>query len=395
MRLIDRRMYADAQRVAGSVGLDCSPRAVVGDLTVGQQQLVEIARALCMRSRVLIMDEPTSSLTERETERLFEVIRNLKRDGVGVLYISHRLKEVELLADRVVVLRDGRNSGELLRGEVSHDSLVRLMVGRQLDQFFQRAHQPAVGDEETAPPVFEARGLRYEGGRGEPVSFVLRPGEVVGMAGLMGAGRTELAEAVFGVRRLLAGQLFVKGLAVTIRSPADAVRAGVYLAPEDRRNEGLVLADNVRRNIGLGSLDRFNYWGLVAAGRERETARSMCQKLHVRTPSVEQTVGLLSGGNQQKVVLAKWLCREPRVLFLDEPTRGIDVGAKAEIYSLIDELAAQGVGVLMISSDLEEILGVCDRTLVMHEGSLAGELGREQMSEQAIMNLATGGHLRP
>jgi ribose transport system ATP-binding protein len=387
LKLLDRRVYADASRILSRVGLDASPRTLVSQLSVGQQQLVEIARALSLQSRVLIMDEPTSSLTQRETDRLYEVIRDLKRDGVSVLYISHRLNEVKEIADRVTVLRDGKNAGALARQEISHDSLVRLMVGRELKQFFQRSARIGAAD---APPILKASNLQLAAGEPQ-VSFEIRPGEIVGMAGLMGAGRTELAEALFGVRRLAAGTIELAGRRLSIASPRDAIAAGIYLVPEDRRYQGLVLEESIRNNISLPSLVRLSRARLVARRRERQVAESMRQQLNIRTHDVAKIVGLLSGGNQQKVVLAKWLCREPKLLILDEPTRGVDVGAKTDIYALMDQLAATGVGILMISSDLEEVLGMSDRVLVMHEGRLTGELARQGLSEQSIMHLATGG----
>ncbi|HET6880083.1 MAG TPA: sugar ABC transporter ATP-binding protein [Pirellulales bacterium] len=389
--LIRRSIYADAATVIERLGLDCSPRTPVARLSIGQQQLVEIARAVTLESRVLIMDEPSSSLTQRETDRLFAVIRDLKRDGVSILYISHRLAEVREVADRVTVLRDGRNAGELRRERISHDAIVRLMVGRDVKQFFHRtvSDMPQIAAE--ARPVLEARDLVAQASQRRPVRFEVRGGEIVGMAGLMGAGRTELAEALFGVRRLLAGEVAVDGKRVRLRSPGDAIAAGIYLVPEDRRSQGLLLAQSVKENISLPSLERLNFFGLVMRSAERELAERMSRRLNIRTPHVEQRAGVLSGGNQQKIVIAKWLARVCRLLILDEPTRGIDVGAKAEIYALMRELAEQNIGVLMISSDLEEILGVSDRVLVMHQGDLAGGLTRAEMSEQAIMRLATGG----
>jgi ribose transport system ATP-binding protein len=389
LQLIDSRIYAETEIITKRLGLDCSPRTRVGDLSVGHQQLVEIARALSMRSRVIIMDEPTSSLTQRETDRLFSVIADLRKDGISILYISHRLQEVTQIADRVSVLRDGRNAGELQRSEINHEAMVRLMVGRELKQFFQRQHTtppPSAGK-----PLLAVDNLRLTADQKEPIRFTLKPGEIVGMAGLMGAGRTELAEALFGIRPILGGTVTHEGRPLRIRQPQDAIAAGIYLVPEDRRVQGLVLAASVKDNISLPSLDRLSTLRLVARRREQELAQSMVAQLNVRTPGIRQTVGLLSGGNQQKVVVAKWLSRQPRVLILDEPTRGVDVGAKTEIYALMDRLAQQGMAVLMISSDLEEVLGMSDRVLVMHEGELAGELSREDMSEEAIMRLATGG----
>jgi ribose transport system ATP-binding protein len=409
---LDRRsMNERARRLLERVGLDVAPNRLVGELPLGQRQMIEIARALGQKARILIMDEPTSSLTQRETERLFEVIAELKRSGVAVVYISHRLMEVQAIADRVVVLRDGRNSGELAREEISHRRMVTLMVGRDLKQFFRRGHaaggtgvslvQDATGivaetgaatiRPEEHPIRLEVRGVCYQGGPQTPVSFAVRGGEIVGMAGLVGAGRTELAEALFGLRPLVRGEVRLDGRPVSIRSPGDAIAAGLLLAPEDRRQFGLVLEDSVQRNLGLPNLDVNNRFGLVSPRRETEMARRLCDRLQVRTPRLSQPVGLLSGGNQQKVVLGKWLARQPRVLILDEPTRGVDVGAKSEIYALMDELAAAGIAIIMISSDLEEVLGMSDRVLVLHEGRLAGELPRAALSEQAIMHLATGG----
>jgi ribose transport system ATP-binding protein len=388
LRVLSRSaMVPVAKSLLGRVGLpEDVLHARVADLAPGQKQLVEVARALGLDARLLIMDEPTSSLTHKETNRLYEVIDALKSAGVSVLYISHRLAEVRRCADRVTVLRDGKNAGELAKGEITHDRLVRLMVGRDLKQFFRHSlGRPAGG------PVLELRGLRYTGGPPHPVSLTVRAGEVLGMAGLVGAGRTELAEAVFGLRRVTAGEVVVDTRPAVIRSPRGAIAAGVFLVPEDRRLNGLVLEAAVGFNLSLPNLDRLTTAGWVRARAEAELVRGTIERLRVKTPSAAQPVGLLSGGNQQKVVFGKWLARGPRVLILDEPTRGVDVGAKAEIYALIDELAGRGVGVWMITSDMEELLGVSDRVAVMHEGRLAGELTRGQLTEEAVMRLATGG----
>jgi ribose transport system ATP-binding protein len=383
-RLLRSGLARDAEPILKRLGFDASSRTRVADLSIGQQQLVEIARALSLKSRLIIMDEPTSSLTQRETDRLYEVIRDLKRDGISVLYISHRLKEVETIADRVVVLRDGKNAGELQREEISHEAMVRLMVGRELKQFFQRTPH-----ELTTPPVLVVRRLRWHEGQA-PIDLELRGGEIVGLAGLIGAGRTELAETIFGIRRRVSGEIVVDGRAITVVGPAEAIAAGIYLVPEDRRSQGLILEQSVRANISLPSLRRLQRFHLVVPSREHELAERQRNNLKIRTTSLRKAVGLLSGGNQQKVVLGKWLSRNPRVLILDEPTRGVDVGAKSEIYALMDQLAHQGVAILMISSDLEEILGMSDRVLVMHEGRLTGQLSRSQLSEEAVMRLATG-----
>ena len=385
--LDDAAMNEAATVLLRRLGLTCPPTTLVGNLTVGQRQLVEIARALSMQARVLIMDEPTSSLTQSETDRLYEVVEQLRNDGVAVVYISHRLAEVQRLADRVVVLRDGKNAGDLNRAEITHANLVRKMVGREPTQFFQKQTNP----DRRGPIRLEVEGLRYRDGPATAVSFALRGGEIVGMAGLVGAGRTELAEALFGLRSVLAGTVKLDGRLVRHNSPRQAIDAGLLLAPEDRRAHGLVLDASIQENIGLPNLDRLCYLRLVSGRREAALATDMCSRLAVRPPNIRQTVGNLSGGNQQKVVLGKWLARRPAVLILDEPTRGIDVGAKSEIYALMDELARAGVAILMISSDLEEVLGMSDRVLVLYQGRLAGELPRDRLGEEAIMHLATGG----
>jgi ribose transport system ATP-binding protein len=328
-------------------------------------------------------------LTEAETNRLFAVLAELKEQGLAILYISHRLKEVETIADRVVVLRDGKNAGELRKEAIRHQAIIQLMVGRELKQFYQRRH--AVGA--SATPAIRVRGVRWKKEH-RGIDLDIQPGEIVGLSGLMGAGRTELAETLFGVRRMIAGSIAIDGRAIAIRKPADAIRAGIFLIPEDRRLEGLILDDNVKHNISIATLETLSRFGFVQHGAEERLAQAMCERFNVRTPGTAQTVSNLSGGNQQKVVLAKWLSRSPRLLILDEPTRGIDVGAKSEIYALMDDLARQGAAILMISSDMEEILGMSDRVLVMHQGNIAGTLSRTDVSEEAIMHLATGSGAR-
>jgi ribose transport system ATP-binding protein len=357
----------------------------VGELPPGQKQLVEIARALGLNAELLIMDEPTSSLTQKETDRLYEVIDGLKAAGVSVMYISHRLAEIKRCCDRAVVLRDGKNAGELAKADITHDNLVRLMVGRDLKSLFPRT-RPAAGT-----PVLRVKDLTYAGGPSHAASFEVRAGEVLGMAGLVGAGRTELSEAVFGLRDVTGGEVLLNGQPLKVRRPADAVKAGVLLLPEDRRLNGLVLEAGVGFNLSLPNLDRLTTATIIDPAAEAGLHAESIRSLRVKTPNAEQVVGLLSGGNQQKVVFGKWLARGPKVLILDEPTRGVDVGAKTEIYTLIDELAAKGVAVWMITSDMEELLGVSDRVVVMHEGRIAGELTRDRLSEEAVMRLATGG----
>ncbi|MFO0849212.1 MAG: sugar ABC transporter ATP-binding protein [Gemmataceae bacterium] len=389
LRVLSRgAMAAKAGELLAKVGFPAThAHRRVGDLPPGRSSSSRSPGRLGLDARVLIMDEPTSSLTQRETERLYLVIDALKAAGVSVLYISHRLAEVKRVADRAVVLRDGRNAGELAKGEITHDNLVRLMVGRDLKQFYPRTHRTGVGGE----PVLQVRGLTYAGGPPIPASFEVRAGEILGMAGLVGAGRTELSEAVFGVRPITGGELILDGKPLRVGRPRDAIKAGLLLVPEDRRHHGLTTDASVGFNLSLPNLDRLGGLFGVRGRAERELHRTWIDKLRVKTPSASQTVGLLSGGNQQKVVYGKWLARTPRVLILDEPTRGVDVGAKAEIYALVDELAGRGVAVWMITSDMEELLGMADRVVVLHEGRVAGELPKDKLTEQAVMTLATGG----
>jgi len=346
--------------------------------------MVEIAKALSANTRVLIMDEPTSSLSQTETDRLYKVIKELRSRSVGVIYISHRLGEVKELADRVVVLRDGQNAGELQRDEISHGAMVKLMVGRELGRHARDAH--GRGD-----ALLEVRGLRTARYPRQALNFSLRGGEIVGLAGLVGAGRTELLDTLFGIERPVGGEVLLAGRPLDLHSPQDAIAAGLALVPEDRKQQGVILEMAVGENITLACLCRDARGGFVNRHREEEIAVKMTKQLNVKTPGLGQFVQYLSGGNQQKVVLAKWLALEPRALLLDEPTRGIDVGAKQEIYRLMEELAGRGVAILFVSSDMEEILRMSDRTLVMHEGRLAGELRRDELSEEAVMRLATGG----
>ena len=364
--------------------MDCAPDTMVRELSIGHQQMVEIAKALSQNARMIIMDEPTSSLTQHEADRLFELIQTLKARDVCIVYISHRLVEVDHIADRVIVLRDGQNSGELERGEIDHDRMVSLMVGRELTEFYQHKAR------KMGQPRLEVSKLVIQGGPPEPISFTLHAGEVVGMAGLVGAGRTELAQAIFGIHAPLSGAVKVDGELVRIKKPSDAIDAGVILVPEDRRTHGLILEFAVRHNIALSSLKRYQRAKFIRDKELTRLAQTMVDELNVKTTSIESETAMLSGGNQQKVVLAKWISLHPKVLLLDEPTRGVDVKSKSEIYRLIEKMVAQGIAVLVISSDLEEILRISDRVLVMHEGKLAGQLQRNQLSEEAVMNLATG-----
>jgi ribose transport system ATP-binding protein len=382
LRLLDRRkISSEARTLLARVGLDVAPDVPLRMFSTAQKQLVEIAKALSLQARLLIMDEPTSSLTLGETERLMQVVADLRATGVAVVYISHRLDEIERLADRVIVLRDGRNAGELARSEVTRDRVVQMMVGRDLSMFYS-ASAP------TSQACMELRGLCTARYPAQKVSLSIRGGQILGLAGLIGAGRSELAQTVFGIERSLGGEVLLDGSRLKIRSPRDAIQRGIYLVPEDRRNSGLLTGMTVRENITLPELSRFSSFGWIRLRNEADAARASCEELRIKTASVEATVSNLSGGNQQKVVLAKWLALKPRVILFDEPTRGIDVGAKAEIYQLMRQLAADGVAILMISSDMEEILRNSDRVAVMHEGRVTGILERSDCTQEAIMRLA-------
>jgi ABC-type sugar transport system ATPase subunit len=371
-------MRARAREILASLDIhDLNVDRTVGALSVGNRQRVEIAKALSQNARVLIMDEPTAALTETDVERLFAIVRLLKARGVGIVYISHRLVEVFELADRVTVLRDGRHVGTLEVPETREDELITMMVGRALDALFPKTAA------EIGPPVLEVRGLS-----GRPqlrdIALTLHRGEIVGLAGLVGAGRSELAHALFGITPPDAGEILLDGRPVRIAGPRDAIRLGIAYVPEDRGQQGLVRPMRIRENASLAVLRRLAKGGFIDFPAEAELARSIIRQFGVRASGIEQAVGKLSGGNQQKVVLGKWLATKPRVLIMDEPTRGIDVGAKAEIHRLMSELAGQGLAILMISSELPEVLGMSDRVLVMRQGRLVAEFPRARASQEAI-----------
>ncbi|MDA7631980.1 sugar ABC transporter ATP-binding protein [Verrucomicrobia bacterium] len=388
--LLDKaRMRRESSSFLDRVGLKVSPDQIVSDLTIGHQQMIEIAKALSVDARVLIMDEPTSSLSQHETEQLFKVIKDLASKNVAIVYISHRLSEVRELADRVTVLRDGDNAGELFRQETTHDNMVRLMVGRDISKYYAlepRSHGA------VALKVDKVRTIQNPK---HALSFEIKSGEIVGVAGLVGAGRTEMLQTLFGVMPALDGSMEVQGHSVVIRSPIQAIQNGLALVPEDRKQQGLVLEMAVRENMSLASLDRDQNKGFLNHRREQDISREMVAEMKIKTPSDLQEVQYLSGGNQQKVVLGKWLAMKPRVLFLDEPTRGIDVGAKQDIYKLMEKLAEEGVAILFVSSEMEEIIGMSDRAIVMHEGKLTGTLMRDELTEESVMQLATGTQAKP
>ena len=387
LRLMDRRrMAAEVEPIFARLGVDFAPDAPVARLSLAQRQLLEIAKALSLESRLVIMDEPTSSLTISETERLLMVIADLRREGVSTIFISHRLGEVQDCADRVVVLRDGRLVGRLDRGDVTPSAMIRLMIGRDLKSIYRPPAAPP-GD-----PVLELDGVETAAHRGRRADLAVRRGEILGLAGLIGAGRTELARAVFGIEPLRSGTVRLDGRALALGSPRAAIEQGIFLVPEDRKACGVVLDFSVAENVSLPQLPALaSLLGLVDRSAEDALAESGRRRLGIRAPDVETQVGTLSGGNQQKVVLAKWLAMQPRAIIFDEPTRGIDVGAKREIYDILRGLADAGVAVLMISSDMEEVIGVSDRIAVMHDGRIAGTLDRPEFSELRVLELAVGG----
>jgi ribose transport system ATP-binding protein len=377
-----RAMHARARELLARLHLDIDPRTPVSRLGVGQQQMVEVAKALLHEADVIIMDEPTASLSLREIEDLFQIVRELKAHGVSTIFISHHLDEAFALSDRITVLRDGRLVATRPTAGLTRTELIALMVGRELAE-----HAP----KKPVPPGAEI--LRVEGltrhGVFEDVSFSARAGEVVGLAGLVGAGRTEVVRAIFGADPVDAGRILIDGQEITIRNPRDAIDHGIALLTEDRKGQGLILIFDVRENISLPVLDRLSRGQLTNEGRERELAAGFIDRLAIKASSQEQLALNLSGGTQQKVVLSKWLAAEARVIIFDEPTRGIDVGAKAEIYAIMNELAAQGDTIIMVSSELPEILAMSDRILVMQGGRIRGELSRAEATQERIMAFAT------
>ncbi len=375
-------MREEARRRLDALGVKIDVTAPVKRLSAASGQIVAIARALVGEARAVIMDEPTSALTEREAERLFRIIGDLTADGVGVVYISHRLEEIFRISDRITVLRDGHHIKTAPANELDPDELVRLMVGRPLNELFTRS------ESNPGEVAIEVRDLSRSG-EFEGVSLRLRRGEILGLAGLVGAGRTELAQAIFGVGPPDGGEILVEGEPVRVHSPQAAMERGIFYVPEERRSQGLILPFSIKNNITLSILDRISRFGFVPR-TERQTAERFAKELTIRGAAIGDPVGRLSGGNQQKVVVAKSLAREPSILLLDEPTRGIDVGAKSEIYRLMDDLAKQGMAILLISSELEEVLSMSDRVLVMREGRVAGEFGPGEATQEAVMAAATG-----
>ncbi len=385
LNLVDtERQRAIVRPLLARLGATFGPDDTVRKLSLAQQQLVEIAKALSQDARLIILDEPTSSLPLQETERLLTVIRSLVAEGISIVFVSHRLHEIERVCDRVVVLRDGELVGGLTRDEITYRRLVQMMIGREL----KVAYTPPAAERTQA--VLSVRGLRTAAYPGKSVDLDLHGGEILGLAGLVGSGRSEFARAVFGIDPIFGGTVSLNGEPITIRGTPDATERGIFLVPEDRKGAGILLDLPIAENISLPNLGAYARNGLVSAAAEDRRAEQSKRELDIRAPNVRVRTGGLSGGNQQKVALAKWLAMTPRVIILDEPTRGIDIGAKSEIYRLMRRLADTGVAVLMISSDMEEVIGVSDRIAVMHEGRIAGYLDRDRFSEENVLMLAVG-----
>ena len=378
-------MRRRTEELMASLGTTIAADDIVADLSIGEQQMVEIAKALSFKTKILIMDEPTAALTERETEKLFAIIRKLAAAGVGIIYISHRMEELFALSDKITILRDGTYIGTVETKQAEFDQLIKMMAGRDITERFPKQPAP-IGEE-----VLRVENLTRKGEL-DNVSFSVRAGEIVGVAGLMGAGRTEMARAIFGADKLDSGDIYVTGKKQDIHCPADAIQAGIGLITEDRKQQGLVLGLSVGENITLASLQNYVKSCFVCADAEETAIAAQIEKLKIRTPSSAQLVQNLSGGNQQKVVIAKWLTTCPKVLIMDEPTRGVDVGAKAEIYHIMNMLVEAGVGIVMISSELPEILGMSDRVLVMSHGRLVGNMDIADATQEKIVACAAGGN---
>ena len=378
-----REMEKRTKAIIDSMGISIDPKTLVKDLTVGYQQIVEIAKSISRDVKVLIMDEPSAPLTNKEIDCMFEIVRQLKKKGVTIIYISHRLEEVFELSDRVTVMRDGKYITTINTGDTCRKQLISLMVGRELGNDYPDYKT------ETKGVVLEVKGLNTKAVK--DISFCVREGEILGFAGLVGAGRTEVARAIFGADRIDSGEIFVDGSRVTINSPKAAIKNGIGLIPEDRKRHGVLLELSVGHNVTYACLKGISRCGFIQRGKENSLIKLQKDSLKIKTPSPAQLVKNLSGGNQQKVVLAKWLLTDSKVLIFDEPTRGIDVGAKQEIYSIIKDLAAKGKAVIMISSEMPELLGMSDRLLIMHEGRIAGELNKSEATQESILNIASGG----
>ncbi|NLM11647.1 MAG: sugar ABC transporter ATP-binding protein [Clostridiaceae bacterium] len=377
-------LFSKTEKLLKELDLIINPKQKVSSLNVAGMQMVEIARAVSYNSDLIIMDEPTSALSEKEVEKLFNIIRSLKEKGTSVIYISHKLDEIFKIADRVTALRDGQYIGTSDITQVDHQTLISMMVGREIKNIFPKK-QIEIGN-----TVMEVKGISRKGAF-EDISFSVRKGEILGIAGLMGAGRTEVVRAIFGIDPIDSGSIFIDNEKVKIDSPKKAIKLGIGLVTEDRKKYGLALCRSVKENISMANMDKFCKLSFISRKKELKACQEMIRLLSIKTPSHKQTVSSLSGGNQQKVVLANWLQTQPKILILDEPTRGIDVGAKSEIHKLMTQFAEEGMAIIMISSELPEILGMSDRILVMHEGRVKGEFSRDEASQEKILACAVGG----
>ncbi len=391
--LIDRRrLYQTTRDRLIRFSADISPRRLIRELSVAKQQVVEICKALSLKADILILDEPTSALSDRETEILFGIIRQLREDNIAIVYITHRLNEIMALADRVTVLRDGKLAGTLTRQEITADRMINMMVGRELSNLFG-TFLGTTTPGKTIIETFDLSGQSFHG-----VSLEVRQGEIVGLSGLVGSGRSEIGMTLFGHLPIQGGRIQLEGKPYHPATTGEAIASGVAFMPEDRHSLGLFLTMAVRSNLSVTRLNELSSHSLVSGSKERSLAAGLVKQLGIRTPGLEQTVFNLSGGNQQKTMLGKWLAVSPKLLIVDEPTRGVDVGAKAEVYTILRRLAQEGIAILLISSEMPEIIGMCDRAYVMHEGSLMGELAGQELTEQNIMILASGhtlGDLQP
>lgn len=379
-----KEMNKEAKGLLSRLGLDIDPTVPAGELSVGKQQIIEIAKAISSNAKYIIMDEPTAALTDREIQTLFKTVNELKAKGISFVYISHRMEEIFAICDRITILRDGTYIGVREIPKTSFDEIVSMMVGRELGERFP-SRSVAIGDVKLEVKNLSAKDAF------DNVSFELRKGEILGVAGLMGAGRTEVAQSLFGYRKLSAGQVFIDGKPVKINSPIEAMKQHIGFVTEDRKTQGLVLDFSIKENIMLANLEKGSKSGVIVPKIENEMAAKYIEQLRIRTSSADLAAGALSGGNQQKVVIAKWLGTNPEILILDEPTRGVDIGAKKEIYQIMNNLAEAGVSILMISSELPEVIGMADRVLVMQEGRVTGMVEKDAMTQENIMHYATGG----
>ncbi|WP_373893820.1 sugar ABC transporter ATP-binding protein [Virgibacillus sp. CBA3643] len=384
-RFVDfKELYKQTTQLLNKVGVNFNPREKIKNLSVAEMQMVEIAKAISYDSKIIIMDEPTSAITDKEVERLFKLIEVLKQQDKGIIYISHKMDEIFEITDEITVFRDGSYIGTEITNETNKDALIQMMVGRKLTNLFPKETQKI-----DSTKLLEINNLSEEG-IFKNISFSLKKGEVLGITGLMGSGRSEVVEAIFGLRKLDEGEISIEGKSVDIRSPIDAIKNNIAFVTEDRKEEGLFLPMSIKENISISSLESFVKGGFIIEGKVNKIAKESIDSLNIKAYSHRQTVKTLSGGNQQKVVLAKWLLTKPKILILDEPTRGIDVGAKIEIYKLMNELVKEGFSIIMISSEMPEVLNMCDRILVFHEGKISGELNRDEATQEKILQYATG-----